>query len=234
MKIILHASRLAFQKHAAVRPRFLLSTALIGSCLSLAGCAYMSSNVPGSFSTHPVAPVTTTAGAVGGAIAGMVVKGGAGMPVGAVIGGAVGAAVGLYADSVPGLTAKLNREGIPVIVLGQQVKVVIYTDSCFLLDDARINVKCYPRFDQLAMLLKHYDNAPIKVAGYADDGSDPVYAKYISQLHADSLVAYLYSRGIAYQRFEAIGYGLEDPIATNRTAVGSAFNRRIELTFQEE
>ncbi|MFN5359228.1 MAG: OmpA family protein [Bacteroidota bacterium] len=51
----------------------------------------------------------------------------------------------------------------------------------------------------------------------------------MSQKRANKIQTWLVSKGIAKDRLTATGYGLEKPVATNKTAKGRQENRRVEL-----
>lgn len=232
-KFIRHLSVVP-SKCATNKNRFAPLLLTLAACLSLPGCAYMQSSVPGSFSTHPVAPITTAAGIAGGAIAGAVVDGTSGALIGAGVGGVLGLGVGLLADSPSSLIRKLNQQGVQVVQTGEKIRAIVYTDTCFEVGTANIDKSCYSKLDKLTMLLKHYGNTPVTVAGYADDITDPAYAKWFSKQQATSLVTYFWTRGIPFRRFHVVSYGQANPIATNNTTRGTGYNRRVEITFWEE
>jgi OOP family OmpA-OmpF porin len=52
----------------------------------------------------------------------------------------------------------------------------------------------------------------------------------LSKDRAESVKAYLVSKGANASRIEATGYGQTQPIATNKTAAGRQANRRVEFT----
>ena len=51
----------------------------------------------------------------------------------------------------------------------------------------------------------------------------------LSQQRAQTVMAYVISKGIDPSRVTAKGYGMRKPIATNKTAAGRALNRRTEV-----
>ena len=51
----------------------------------------------------------------------------------------------------------------------------------------------------------------------------------LSQNHADSVVWYFASKGVANARLVAFGRGEAEPRATNETEAGRQLNRRVEI-----
>ena len=123
----------------------------------------------------------------------------------------------------------LQHQGVQLISQGDTRRLILYTDQCFERDTYHILQSCQPTLDNVASLLKIYRYAPIKVAGYTDNVADSILAKR----RAESVVAYLWSRGVPYQQLTAVGYGAHNPIASNGNVIGSAMNRRIEITWQK-
>lgn len=52
----------------------------------------------------------------------------------------------------------------------------------------------------------------------------------LSKDRAESVKGYLVGKGANPSRIEATGYGMAQPIATNKTAAGRQQNRRVEFT----
>ena len=128
-------------------------------------------------------------------------------------------------------TNVVQQQNVQVIKRGDTLRIIVYVNKCFETAAPRIKKVCYPALKNLANLLKTYDG-PIKVAGYTDDVFDPYSARFISQQQAEAILTFLWTRGIPATRFTAIGYGLNDPIASNRNACASGENRRVELTLE--
>ena len=75
----------------------------------------------------------------------------------------------------------------------------------------------------------HPEFRKIRVEGHTDDrGADDVN-KALSQQRAQAVVDYLIGRGIEADRLEAVGFGEERPMSSNRTASGRRKNRRVEF-----
>ena len=68
------------------------------------------------------------------------------------------------------------------------------------------------------------------MTGHTDDIGSADYNKNLSQQRADAVKKYLTDSGIAESRITTRGAGMDEPVATNKTAQGRAKNRRIEFT----
>jgi outer membrane protein OmpA-like peptidoglycan-associated protein len=55
----------------------------------------------------------------------------------------------------------------------------------------------------------------------------------LSRNRARSVVEYLVSKGVAAERISYQGFGPDQPIADNKSPLGRAKNRRVEITILE-
>ena len=70
----------------------------------------------------------------------------------------------------------------------------------------------------------------IEVGGYTDSTGDAAKNKALSQKRAEAVADVLKAGGATAERLTAVGYGADNPIASNDTDDGRAENRRIEFT----
>lgn len=85
------------------------------------------------------------------------------------------------------------------------------------------------QIQKTADVLKKYPNAKVRVAGYTDSLGDPNYNIDLSQRRAKAVAMQLVNDGVAAENVSFIGYGAQNPVATNKTREGRAANRRVEL-----
>nr|WP_298372444.1 OmpA family protein [uncultured Halomonas sp.] len=128
-----------------------------------------------------------------------------------------------YMDQCPNTPA-----GAQVNALGCEADVVL-RDVNFEFDSAKLTVGAEDILDGVADKLRGNENVRVRVEGHTDSVGPDSYNKDLSQRRADSVKSYLASQGISESRMQAIGYGEEQPVASNETAVGRAKNRRVEL-----
>jgi outer membrane protein OmpA-like peptidoglycan-associated protein len=83
--------------------------------------------------------------------------------------------------------------------------------------------------DRIVAVLKEFPEVKVEVAGHTDGRGRETTNRAISQRRAEAVREYLISRGISPDRIGAVGYGMDRPIASNRTQAGRARNRRVEL-----
>ncbi|WP_316746749.1 DUF6089 family protein [Pedobacter gandavensis] len=99
----------------------------------------------------------------------------------------------------------------------------------FDLGKATIRAKSYPTLNRVAALLVE-KNFALKLAGHTDNTGSMALNMRLSKERAEAVKAYLVSQGANPSRIEAVGYGPNQPIATNKTAAGRQLNRRVEFT----
>lgn len=99
----------------------------------------------------------------------------------------------------------------------------------FDLGKATIRAKSFPTLNRVANLLVS-KNFSLKLAGHTDNTGSKDLNMRLSKDRAESIKAYLVSQGVNASRVEATGYGMNQPIATNKTAAGRQKNRRVEFT----
>lgn len=73
----------------------------------------------------------------------------------------------------------------------------------------------------------------IRVEGHTDDRGGTDINKALSQQRAQAVVDFLVSLGVEADRLEAIGYGEERPVSSNRSASGRRKNRRVEFNLED-
>jgi len=81
----------------------------------------------------------------------------------------------------------------------------------------------------VAQILRAYPHSEVQLIGHTDNVGTPAQNLKLSQDRVDRMARLLVHGGIQAGRITAIGRGLGDPIADNRTDEGKARNRRIEL-----
>jgi len=87
----------------------------------------------------------------------------------------------------------------------------------------------FPMLNEVVSILGEYTDYKLKMGGHTDANGTNAANLALSQARVDAVKAYLVGKGISDDRIEAIGYGEEQPIASNRTATGRAQNRRVAL-----
>ena len=82
--------------------------------------------------------------------------------------------------------------------------------------------------DRIAELLAS-SQARQQVSGHTDSSGAAAFNLDLSRRRAERVKGYLVSKGLAADRFEAVGFGETQPIADNSTAEGKKKNRRTEF-----
>jgi len=81
--------------------------------------------------------------------------------------------------------------------------------------------------DALAAVMLKNPGLNIEIQGYTDSIGSEAYNKELSQRRADTVKAYLVSKGIDAARIKSMGYGESRAVAPNDTPEGRALNRRV-------
>jgi len=146
-------------------------------------------------------------------------------------GAAIGGGIGYYMDKQEAkLRQQLRGTGVSVERVGGNINLIMPGNITFATNSADINSNFYSVLDSVALVLTEFDKTVVVVAGHTDsDGSDALN-ETLSRNRASSVSNYLISQKILPARFEIIGFGERQPIASNTTAEGKQLNRRVEIT----
>ncbi len=108
-------------------------------------------------------------------------------------------------------------------------KSFVLQDCNFETGKAILLPEAYKALDELYAFLDRKDDERIEIGGHTDNVGKPAKNKILSEQRAQTVMAYVISKGIDPSRLTAKGYGHLKPIATNKTAAGKALNRRTEV-----
>ena len=205
--------------------------ALMAGAVVLAGCETMQ-----QAATSPDYSKTrrgTGYGAAAGAVIGLLTGGDRLQRalIGAAVGGIAGGAIGNYQDRQERkLRDQLSGTGVDVVRKENNLTLDMPGSITFKSNSADLNASFYPILDKVGSTLTEYGDTVIEVAGHTDSTGSATYNKALSERRAQSVAAYLTSRGVKQQRLITVGAGEDHPVASNATPEGRQLNRRVELT----
>ncbi len=141
-----------------------------------------------------------------------------------------------YKDQCPGTPAgvKVDSNGCPLPVPTKSAEVTaagtwIYKDIQFEVNKANLRQSSFPVLNEIVGALEAQPDLKIEIQGHTDSTGAHDYNVGLSKRRAESVKAYLVSKGIASHRLTTRGYGPDRPIASNTTREGRARNRRVEV-----
>ncbi len=114
---------------------------------------------------------------------------------------------------------QLEKQEAPLILEG----VNFQTGSSDLTESS------FAVLDKVIEGLRESKEVKIEIRGYTDSQGAEKTNQILSENRAKSVMQYLIHAGIEPKRLKAVGYGEENPIASNNTSAGRAKNRRIEF-----
>uniref|UniRef100_Q01WW6 OmpA/MotB domain protein n=1 Tax=Solibacter usitatus (strain Ellin6076) TaxID=234267 RepID=Q01WW6_SOLUE len=85
------------------------------------------------------------------------------------------------------------------------------------------------QLNNIATVLNNCPGVRLDIAGYTDNVGSAESNLRLSRNRANSVVAVLVKEGVPRERFNAEGYGEEDPVADNSIEQGRAQNRRVAM-----
>lgn len=204
-----------------------LIVAALASSLAVAGCT--TDPATGQQKIHK-----GVLGALGGAAAGAgisKVTGGEKTGRDAAIGAVLGGAVGTYMENQQRqLEEQMAGTGVEVQHDGQgNIDLIMPGNITFAHDSTNINSSFYNTLDKLASTMNQYNQTTVTVSGHTDSTGNASYNQGLSQRRAQAVANYLVNRGVSSYRIQTVGYGENQPIASNNTEQGRMQNRRVEI-----
>jgi OmpA-OmpF porin, OOP family len=126
----------------------------------------------------------------------------------------------------PAPKAEPKPEGKPKPVAE---KVTFAADVLFDFDKSVIKPEGKSKLDDLANKVKGINLEVVIAVGHADSIGSDEYNQSLSVRRAESVKAYMVSKGLEPNRVYTEGKGEKQPVANNSTADGRAKNRRTEI-----
>jgi OOP family OmpA-OmpF porin len=108
-------------------------------------------------------------------------------------------------------------------------KVTYAADAFFDFDKAVLKPEGRAKLDDLVGKVKGINLEVIIAVGHTDAVGSDGYNQTLSVKRAESVKAYLVSKGIEKNRVYTEGKGEKQPVADNKTSEGRAKNRRVEI-----
>lgn len=136
-----------------------------------------------------------------------------------------------YSDNVD----LLDKQGFKELVKDIQLKKIAVGSKVVLknifFDSGKSTLKeeSQKELDNLLEILNEVPTLKIEISGHTDNVGSAKFNKSLSEKRAKAVVDYLVSKGISADRLTYVGYGFDQPIATNDTPEGRQQNRRTEF-----
>ena len=141
-----------------------------------------------------------------------------------------------YKDECPYVPGSNANKGCPEVK--REVRLLLQKAMQgieFETGKSNIKKKSFPLMDKIASIFIENSNYIVEVQGHTDNVGKADMNKKLSDKRAKAVMEYLIKKGVPAERLSAHGYGMEVPIADNKTAKGRQKNRRVEfkITFEE-
>jgi len=108
-------------------------------------------------------------------------------------------------------------------------KVTLAADVLFDFDKSVLKPEGKAKLDDLANKVKSINLEVVIAIGHTDSIGSDAYNQRLSVRRAESVKAYLVSRGVEPNRIYTEGKGEKQPVASNKTKEGRQKNRRVEI-----
>ena len=145
-----------------------------------------------------------------------------------------GYATGHYMDEQESvLREKLERTGVQVVKEGDSIRLIMPSNVMFKSSSDIIDNRFYPVLDSISLVLAEFDKTQIVVTGHTDSTGSFKTNQVLSESRAFSVASYMLSEGVAKSRIRYNGLSDRQPVGNNKTKVGRAKNRRVEIQIFE-
>ena len=121
-------------------------------------------------------------------------------------------------NGCPEVTAEVIKE------LNNFSKAILFNSG-----KATIRPESNLKLEEIVKVMNNFSTANFVLEGYTDSTGSVVKNLQLSKDRAAAVKEYLVANGINADRLSSEGYGIEKPIASNKTEAGRAQNRRVEI-----
>ncbi len=122
-----------------------------------------------------------------------------------------------------------------ILMKKMEVGVKIVLNNIFFdFNKATLRSESIAELERVARLMNDTPSLKIEISGHTDNIGSASYNQKLSRERAKAVVDYLLSQDISAGRLVYEGYGMDQPIADNKTAGGRQQNRRTEFKVLEK
>lgn len=133
-------------------------------------------------------------------------------------------------DRCPNVAGPASNRGCPEIKEEVKKQLNIAAKAIqFETGKSIIKSTSYKTLDDVVVILENNKEYSLSIEGHTDNTGKADKNLQLSKDRAQSVKDYFISKGISASRLQSEGFGIEKPIADNKTAAGRAANRRVEM-----
>ncbi len=134
------------------------------------------------------------------------------------------------ADTCPNTPTgtRVDSRGCAIVFEAGRTSIVL-EGVTFATNRSELTPEAMVVLDRVAAALVNATDVNVEVQGHTDISGSRALNMRLSGARAESVRAYLVSKGVAASRMTARGYGPDQPTASNATTLGRSQNRRVEL-----
>jgi len=134
------------------------------------------------------------------------------------------------------LRARLLRQLNQVLQTRDSARGLIVSMPDVLFDTGKANLRpeARERLAKVAGILLAYPDIRIEIDGYTDSTGTVAFNERLSRERAAAVESYLSQQGVAGTSMTTLGFGPDNPIASNSTSSGRQQNRRVEMVVSGE
>ncbi|MFA6597257.1 MAG: OmpA family protein [Ignavibacteriaceae bacterium] len=128
-----------------------------------------------------------------------------------------------------GCPIKKEKETVVIMQPGEVETLVLSGDTNFEFNKSKLLPNAYTALEGIVKTMKEHPKYKWEIGGYTDGIGSVSYNKKLSKQRAQAIVDYLVRKGVKRNNLTIVGYGKDNPIATNETLEGRSMNRRVEI-----
>ncbi|MDF1646420.1 MAG: OmpA family protein [Legionellaceae bacterium] len=123
----------------------------------------------------------------------------------------------------------LASHAVQFIQRGDRMTLIVPTDRYYLFNSPDFDDTEFVTLNNIAKLVRLFPCSKIIVAGFSDNIGKHSLQDRLSKARAETMLTFLWAKGVPAQRLTAEGFGEHFPVGNNQIIHGSAYNRRIEI-----
>jgi outer membrane exchange protein TraA len=114
-------------------------------------------------------------------------------------------------------------------IMVTQEKIELKQKILFATAKSMIRPASFDLLNEVVDVLRAHPTMEVRIEGHTDNRGKASYNQRLSEERAGAVRNYLIAAGIEAGRLSAVGYGMDRPIADNKTKAGREMNRRTEF-----